>query len=124
MTKPKRKRKLLFLLALLSVAILGAMLIVYHEADQTRREAILQTGLHTMRDVLGQYYQDRGRYPERLEDLVEAGYLRSLPRDPFTESRDTWKAVYAQQGGVVDVHPGPRPGTVERLVNRWRNVLG
>lgn len=120
MTKLTRKRKLLSLLALLSVAILAGC----HEVDRIRRETVLQANLHTVRDVLGQYRQDRGRYPERLEDLVEAGYLRSLPPDPFTESRDTWKPVYAQQGGIVDVHPGPRPGTVERLVNRWRNALG
>jgi general secretion pathway protein G len=43
-----------------------------------------------MRDVIDQYHTDRGRYPESLDSLVEAGYLRAIPIDPMTGSRDSW----------------------------------
>ena len=60
------------------------------------REAVLKTDLHTMRDVIDQHLGDKGFYPASLEALVEAGYLRKIPRDPFTQSSETWVVVYEE----------------------------
>jgi general secretion pathway protein G len=75
-------------------------------------EGVLRANLRTMRDVIGQYHGDRGRYPESLEELVDAGYLRKVPADPFTKSTVTWRLIYqARPGmegsrGIVNVRSG------------------
>ncbi len=86
------------------------------------QEGVLLTDLVTFRDVIDQYYADRGHYPPTLEALVEEGYLRALPMDPITKSVDTWVPVYEEfndeevpaetdlpedgQPGIVDVKSG------------------
>jgi general secretion pathway protein G len=53
---------------------------------------------------------DKGQYPPSIETLVEAGYLRKMPEDPFTRSSD-WTPVEAEPdpdrpgepAGVYDV---------------------
>lgn len=75
------------------------------------REAALRQNLAALRLALDQYFGDKGRYPERLEQLVDARYLRRLPEDPMTHSAATWQVV-VQPGqpdaspGIVDVHSG------------------
>jgi general secretion pathway protein G len=54
------------------------------------RETSLRNSLFVLRDVLDQYYADRGDYPETLEALTEKRYIRSVPIDPFTGSDETW----------------------------------
>ncbi len=71
------------------------------------REASLQNTLFVFRDVIDQYYADHGNYPESLEKLVEEKYIRAIPVDPFTRSRDTWVLMPPEEGtGVYDVHSG------------------
>jgi len=76
------------------------------------RERTLRTNLHTMRYIIAQYRGDKGSYPESFADLIDAGYLRKVPLDPFTKSTVTWRLTYeARSGpdgrrGVVDVHSG------------------
>ena len=85
-------------------------------------ESVLKTDLLTLRDVIDQYYADKGHYPPSLDALVEEGYLRDIPRDPITKSDDTWVVVYEEvnpdeepaetdlpedgQPGIYDVHSG------------------
>ena len=52
------------------------------------KEAVLKTNLHTLREVLDQYYADKQRWAESLEILVEEGYLRAIPVDPMTGYAD------------------------------------
>lgn len=69
----------------------------------------LRETLSTIRSVLDQYRGDQGSYPESLDDLVSRGYLRSVPFDPMTKSRTTWRVIRASSGAV-------RVGESERLV--------
>lgn len=66
--------------------------------DKPKRaaEAVLKADLRVMRDLLDQYYGDKGHYPSTLDALVDEGYLRSIPRDPITKSTDTWEVVYEE----------------------------
>lgn len=76
-----------------------------------------------MRSTLRQYRGDRRTYPASLRDLVADGYLRTIPVDPITRSRDTWRATYEYPGTpgpgqsarfvVVDV----RSGSAERAID-------
>jgi len=72
------------------------------------REAVLRENLFTLREVIDQYYGDKGKYPESLQDLVSNRYIRKVPADPFTKSSDTWVTVApdAGEGVVFDVHSG------------------
>ena len=56
------------------------------------REAVLLEDLYTMRSTIDQYYADQGKYPESLQELVDNKnkYLREVPKDPFTKSRESW----------------------------------
>ena len=70
---------------------------------------MLKANLVATRDALDKYYGDKGKYPEQLDDLVEARYLRTLPWDPITESNATWTIVAppnGQTGNIYDLHSG------------------
>jgi len=93
------------------VSILAAIALPnYRVAIIQSREAVLKENLFRLRVLIDQYYVDKGQYPPSLETLVEEGYLRKLPEDPFTRSAD-WTPVYAEpdpdrpaeQPGVYDV---------------------
>ena len=59
-------------------------------------EAVLKTDLRTMRDVIDQYHGDKGYYPTTLDELVNDGYLRTIPVDPVTKSAATWIEIYEE----------------------------
>ena len=78
------------------VGILAAIALPnYQVAIIQSREAVLKENLFRMRDLIDQYYVDKGQYPPSLETLVEEGYLRKLPEDPVTRGAD-WTPVYAE----------------------------
>ncbi|BCA80179.1 prepilin-type N-terminal cleavage/methylation domain-containing protein [Desulfuromonas sp. AOP6] len=78
------------------------------------RESVLMEDLFQMRSAIDAYFADNGRYPDSLEDLTEGKYLRSIPRDPFTRSAETWVTTppafsssgELAEGQVFDVHSG------------------
>ena len=96
------------------VALIGILAAIalpnYRVAIIQSKEAVLKENLFRLRDLIDQYYVDKGQYPPSLEALVEESYLRKLPEDPFTQSTD-WTPVYAEpdpdrpaeQPGVYDV---------------------
>ncbi|MFI5304214.1 MAG: type IV pilin protein [Nitrospiria bacterium] len=94
------------------ITIIGILLSVaapsYKSATITANEAVLKKDLFTLRDVLDQYYSDHGKYPSSLGALVDAGYIRSVPKDPFTLSVETWVEIHAdgEDGGIYDLHSG------------------
>jgi general secretion pathway protein G len=79
------------------------------------REAVLKDDLFTLRKLIDEFTLDKQRPPTSLDDLVEAGYLRSgIPVDPFTGSNQTWRTDTEDvplnptqaASGIVDVHSG------------------
>jgi len=108
---------LLELMIVMTLILILASLVTptYHLAIVRAREAVLRDDLYTLRTLIDQYTTDKQQPPQALQDLVDAGYLRSgLPVDPFTQSADTWRVdieevpLNPQQGasGIVDVHSG------------------
>ncbi len=94
------------------VAILAAIALPnYRVAIIQAREAVLKENLFQLRDMIDQYYIDKGQYPSTLESLVEDSYLRKLPEDPITRAPD-WLEVFSDSDpdrpgeppGVYDVH--------------------
>ena len=97
------------------ISLLAAMAIVqYRNSVQSGKEAVLKTNLFRMRDAIDQYYADKGKYPASIDSLVSDGYLRAIPEDPITRSRDSWQTVPAEpdpsnpsaEPGIYDVKSG------------------
>jgi general secretion pathway protein G len=94
---------------LMSVAIPRYQASILHA-----RETVLRDDLYTLRSVIDQYTLDKQKAPQSLQDVVDANYLKQLPKDPFTNSRETWVPVTddsimspdQSQPGIVDVHSG------------------
>jgi general secretion pathway protein G len=87
---------------------------IYQHAVKRSQEAVLKEDLFRMRDAISQYYADKNKYPQSLQDLVSEKYLREVPKDPITDSADTWVIVNAEsdpadpaaQPGIYDVKSG------------------
>ena len=98
----------------LIVVLASVGLTVYTNSVIRAKESVLKEDLFRMRDAIDQYYADKGRYPATLQDLVSEKYLRTIPKDPFTNSADTWREVPSEpdpnnptaQTGVYDVRSG------------------
>ena len=86
----------------------------YRNSVRLSQEAVLKEDLFRMRDAIDQYYADKVQYPATLDVLVGDGYLRQLPKDPMTNSTDTWQTVSAEpdpanpttQPGIFDIKSG------------------
>ena len=78
------------------IGILATLVIPnMRETPLRAKSAVLKADLHTMRDVIDQYFADRGEYPEDLEALVQHGYMRMIPKDPITNAVSTWQLIYS-----------------------------
>jgi general secretion pathway protein G len=111
------------------IGILAAIAIPsYIRSVQKAKEAVLKEDLHTMRTAIDSYTVDKEKAPQSLDDLVQAGYLKTLPVDPMTSRNDTWITgesdtmtdVDETQGGLDDVHSGSEGMSSEGTTyNTW-----
>ena len=97
------------------IGILASIAVPHYQRNLIKaREAVLMEDLYQMRRAIDAYFADHISYPESLDDLVASKYLRDIPRDPFTQSSDTWEEVAPTpsiegelaEGGLEDVHSG------------------
>jgi general secretion pathway protein G len=90
------------------IMILVAMsLTTYRNSITIAKEAALRGNLFNMREAIDQYYADKGKYPDSLQTLVSESYIRAVPKDPITDSADTWQTTEAeQQPGSNSAEPG------------------
>ena len=97
------------------IGILAALAIPrFVGAIKHAREAVLREDLQTMRAAIDSYTMDKQKAPQSLDDLISDGYLRSIPEDPMTHSKDTWvtssdEAMFSideTDSGITDVHSG------------------
>jgi general secretion pathway protein G len=85
------------------------------------RETVLRHDLFTLRELLDQHRADQGKYPPSLDGLITVGYLRALPKDPFTNSPNSWQQIMEPtEGGIFDVYSGSDiVGTNGIPYNQW-----
>jgi len=100
----------------------------YITAIKHAREAVLKEDLHVIRAAIDSYTMDKQKAPQSLDDLVTDGYLKVVPEDPMTHSKDTWStetsdAMYSldqTEPGVNDVHSGSQDtGTDGQPYSTW-----
>lgn len=103
------------MVVMLIIAVLAAVAIPkFVAAIRTAKEAALKEDLHVMRSAIDSYTMDKNKAPQSLDDLVQDGYLKSIPEDPMTHSKDTWvpdtsdalSSVDQTDPGITDVHSG------------------
>ena len=105
--------ELMMVLTVISILVSIAIPIA-SSAILRAKEGVLKSNLHTLRTLIDQYTADKHKAPQSLEDLVSAGYLRGIPKDPVTNSSSTWQVVmedsslYPDQTetGIFDVKSG------------------
>ena len=89
------------------VAILMAVAIpIFITNIKRAKEVVLKTNLDEMRRAIDKYTVDKEKAPQSLQDLVTAGYLRSIPVDPLTRSSDTWRVEMETETASADIPPG------------------
>jgi general secretion pathway protein G len=121
---------LLELIVVMSIIAILATLAVprFTAAIRSAREAVLREDLHVMRAAIDSYTMDKQKAPQSLDDLVQSGYLREIPEDPMTHSRDTWvtettDAMYSldqTEPGIDDVHSGSQEtGSDDQPYSSW-----
>ena len=86
----------------------------YRQSVTRAEEAVLKENLFRMRDAVDQFYADKNKYPSNLAELSSEGYIREVPTDPMTKSKDTWTTTQAEpdannpasQVGIYEVKSG------------------
>lgn len=100
--------ELIVVVSIVSVLLLVAYPRYQASVDRAGHVALLGS-LQQLRTTIDHFHEDKGRYPDSLQQLVDENYLRSLPVDPITGSADTWvleRGTGEQGSGVVDVRSG------------------
>ncbi|HEY0162200.1 MAG TPA: prepilin-type N-terminal cleavage/methylation domain-containing protein [Edaphobacter sp.] len=103
------------MIVMIIIGLLAAIAIpMYVQSVRHAKEAVLREDLHTLRSAIDSYTVDKQKAPQTLEDLVEAGYIKAMPKDPFTNRTDTWvpaqddtfQSLDQTEAGINDVHSG------------------
>jgi len=109
------------IIVMVIIATLAAIAIpAYTRNVLSAREAVLKEDLQVMRSAIGAYTVDKQEAPQSLEDLVTAGYIHSIPKDPITgradwntEQSDTLSSVDQTQSGIDDVHSAAQLNAID-----------
>lgn len=117
------------MIVMLIIGILAAIAIPsYVTSMKNAHEAVLREDLHVMRQAIDSYTMDKEKAPESLDDLVQSGYLHEIPKDPLTQSSDTWvtdtddsvESVDQTSGGISNVHSGSgQTASDGKLYSEW-----
>ena len=117
------------LIVMTIILILTALAVPRFEgAIRHAKEAVLKEDLHVMRAAIDSYTMDKQKAPQSLDDLVQEGYLRSIPEDPFTYAKDSWQtetgdalhSLDQTDPGIDDVHSGSQElGSDGQAYSTW-----
>lgn len=112
-SKSARGFTLLEMMIVISIMLIlmAVALPIYNQSIVRSREAVLRQDLFQLRSLISQYTLDKQKAPQSLDDLVQGGYLKVLPKDPMTNTAN-WEVVQEdilltvdqQDPGINDVH--------------------
>ena len=117
------------MIVMIIIGILAAVAVpAYLQSVKKAKEAVLREDLQVLRKAIDSYTVDKQKAPLALTDLVESGYLKSMPKDPLTNRTDTWVPVQEDtlnsldqtQSGIDDVHSGAQEASSDgTLYSTW-----
>ncbi len=117
------------MIVMVIIALLAAIAVPsYTSSVRHAKEAALKADLYEMRRAIDSYTVDKQKAPQSLDDLVQAGYLHTMPVDPFTHRTDTWvpaqsdtlSSIDQTEPGIDDVHSGAQlVGSDGTAYNTW-----
>jgi general secretion pathway protein G len=119
--------ELMIVISIIAI-LMGVSAPMYQQSIKRGRESALRQDLYTLRNAIDQYTMDKQKAPQSLDDLVQAGYLKSIPKDPITNQTDTWQveqedslmAIDQTAPGISDVHSGADTMSTEGTAyNTW-----
>jgi general secretion pathway protein G len=103
------------MIVMMIIGILATLAIPsFKAAIKSAQEAVLKEDLRVMRSAIDSYTMDKQKAPQSLDELVQEGYLKAIPDDPMTKSRETWNTDISDSlhsldqtdPGIDDVHSG------------------
>lgn len=103
------------MVVMLIIGILSVVAIPrFQGAIRQAKEAALKEDLNVLRGAIDSFTMDKLQAPQTLQDLVETGYLREIPQDPFTFDKSTWvtdtsevlQSVDQSASGINNIHSG------------------
>lgn len=126
-SRANRGFTLIELIVVMAIVALLASIVAprYFNSLHRSKETALLHSLTTMRDAIDQFAVDKRRYPDSLQELAEARYIREVPEDPLTGARDSWvelppPADMQAAGNVWDVRSGAAGRAADgRLYADW-----
>lgn len=74
----------------------------FQQVEQAK-VVVVEHNLNALRIAIDHFRRDRIDGLYSLKELVEGGYLREIPLDPVTNSRDTWEVKVDDEGQILDV---------------------
>jgi general secretion pathway protein G len=95
----------------------GIALINVGTAQRKARETALKQDLYEIRKAIDNFYADKQRYPNDLNELIP-NYMRRIPRDPITMQPD-WEPIMddplSLEGGMSETDPEAmtQPGVID-----------
>src|SRR6202007_555635 len=79
------------MVVMLIIGVLAAIAIPsFIGSIKNAKEAVLKEDLHVCRNAIDSYTMDKNKAPQSLDDLVQNGYLKTIPQDPMTHSAEPW----------------------------------
>src|SRR5580658_7960432 len=128
-TRRSRGFTLLEMIIVMSIILIlvSIALPIYNQSVLRSREAVLRQDLFELRSLISQYTLDKQKAPQSLDDLVTAGYIKIIPKDPATNEanwevvqEDILLAVDQQDPGISDVHSASNgTGTDGTAYSSW-----
>jgi general secretion pathway protein G len=102
--------ELMIVISIIAI-LLGVAVGNYTQSIRHANESVLKQDLYTLRSSIDSYTLDKAKAPQSLDDLVEAKYIRAVPKDPITGQAD-WVPVQddslmsadQSEPGISDVH--------------------
>ena len=93
----------------------GAAMVNVRNAVRKAQETALKDNLFSMRKAIDNFYADKQRYPNDLEELVP-NYIRKVPPDPILKAPD-WEIIMDDPTDEETADPDPenmtQPGVID-----------